>query len=165
MGLSSPQVDRTKLSDLNEYSRSHDVAAPGFLRLFHGSREFMVSQPWVARIKNILVGRIYPYQAAVFLFEILPRSKGIDRQLWVVWGDVPPAYLVLDRAKDPDGAVRAYMSEVRRWMSDARAGEFRHDTMPVSWPTDPPSLDTLESLLTDVFAPTDNPNEGVETDA
>ena len=52
---------------------------------------------------------------AVFLFRIEAERAEIDEWLWVVFGDVPPAYLVTDIAKSPSQALEAYVAEVSKW--------------------------------------------------
>jgi hypothetical protein len=51
---------------------------------------------------------------AVLLVKITPTREDVDEWLWVVVGDLPPAYLVADDAPGPAAALRAYISSVTR---------------------------------------------------
>lgn len=45
--------------------------------------------------------------------KIEPASSGVDQSLWIVYGDLPPAYLVTDAAPNPACALFEY-SRLRR---------------------------------------------------
>jgi hypothetical protein len=67
----------------------------------------------------------------VFLFRIEPALIGVDEMHWVIVGDLPPAYLVCDKAPDWREALRCYVFEMRRWVEAARAGSSLHGIIPV----------------------------------
>jgi hypothetical protein len=51
--------------------------------------------------------------------------------LWVVVGDLPPAYLVCDDAPTWQEALQSYCSEMTRWVEAVRAGTSLEDVIPV----------------------------------
>jgi hypothetical protein len=55
-------------------------------------------------IRETFFGDGYGGIVAVFLFRIERESADVDEWLWVVFGDVPPAYLVTDECKTPSEA-------------------------------------------------------------
>jgi hypothetical protein len=57
----------------------------------------------------------------VFLFAIEPAEAGVDDTLWIVVGDLPPAYLVCDKTPDWRGALHNYIYEMRRWIAAVRS--------------------------------------------
>lgn len=69
---------------------------------------------------------------AVCLFEIEPSGPDVDSWLWTVTGDLPRAYLVTDDAPNPDGALRGYVTEMRRWVAAAGSGGDLVDVIPVN---------------------------------
>lgn len=143
--------DRESVWDINEYSKTHDVGSAAFLKLFHCGREYLVAKPWVVRVTDILVGKIIGDRAGAFLYEIAPTSKKVDRLHWVICGDVPSAYLVLDKAKNPDEAIEQYCFQVRKWIEGVRAGQLLPNTMPIEWPQTIESAERLSKMLLDVF--------------
>jgi hypothetical protein len=67
----------------------------------------------------------------VLLFRIVPAREDVDEWLWVVVGDVPPAYLVTDDAPNPASALDGYIGEMERWVAAVRAGQPVDDLIPV----------------------------------
>lgn len=143
--------EREAVWDLNEYSKTHDVGSAAFLKLFHCGREYMTAKSWVVRVTQILVGKIIGDRVGVFLYEIAPASKKVDRLHWVICGDVPSAYLVLDKAKNPTEAIEQYCIQVRKWIEGVRSGQLLPDTMPIEWPQSIPSAERLSKMLDEVF--------------
>lgn len=71
----------------------------------------------------------------VFLCYIEPEAhENVDEWLWVVVGDVPPAYLVTDDAPTSTGALEAYIVEMQTWVAAVNAGKSVDDLIPVSVP-------------------------------
>ena len=84
---------------------------------------------------------------AVFLFHIEPNRPGIDEWLWVVVGDLPSAYLVLDNANCPSEALEGYLEEMFRWVELAKQGRSSKKVIPVNAPANPEFAQMLESRL------------------
>jgi hypothetical protein len=57
--------------------------------------------------------------AAAFLFEVVPASASADQLLWVIVGNLPPAYLVVDD---------------ETWIDAVDQGGSAHDCVPVIIP-------------------------------
>ena len=70
----------------------------------------------------------------VFLFKIIPVSPNVDEWLWVIVGDIPPAYIVTDFAQNPTSALRCYIAEMRRWVLAAERGASLSGIIPVNAP-------------------------------
>jgi hypothetical protein len=68
----------------------------------------------------------------VFLFRIESSCPGVDDRLWVVVGDLPPAYLVHHDTPTWQDAVTAYIREMERWVAAVRTGKALHDIIPVA---------------------------------
>lgn len=80
---------------------------------------------------------------AVFLFEIVPASDDVDRWLWVVVGDIPPAYLVTDAARTAAAALIEYLSQMQGWVSAVEARKPVDELIPVNLS---PTLENASSL-------------------
>src|SRR5437763_5201194 len=70
---------------------------------------------WCESIAESYLGIGIGGVVAVFLFRIVPRRNAIDEWLWVVVGDLPPAYLVTDDNPTPRAALEAYVEEMNAW--------------------------------------------------
>jgi hypothetical protein len=98
---------------------------------------FMNSFDWCRRISEEYFGFGVGKVIAVFLFKIVPRSPDIDKWLWVIVGDLPPAYLVTDNSPDPVSALESYISEMEKWVRAALNSQAVDHLIPVNVePTD-----------------------------
>jgi len=74
-----------------------------------GAENFIRCFSWCREIREAYFGDGYGGIVAVFLFRIESSRTDVDEWLWVVFGDVPPAYLVTDLAKIPSQALIVYL--------------------------------------------------------
>src|ERR1700731_2936765 len=79
-----------------------------------GAENYLRCFPWCKNIREIYFGDGYGGIVAVFLFRIEPSRRDVDQWLWVVFGDVPPAYLVVDARKTPSQALEGYIEEISK---------------------------------------------------
>ena len=89
------------------------------------------------------VGKVF----ALFLFKIIPATAEIDEWLWVVTGDVPQAYLVLDESNSPAEAFETYLDLMTKWVDLAREGRSSPDLPPTGVPPTPESATDLAQRL------------------
>jgi hypothetical protein len=57
---------------------------------------------------------------AVYFFHIQPSRQGINPWIWIMVGDIPPAYLPLDDCSSPAEAFRTYIRGMSKWVEFAR---------------------------------------------
>jgi hypothetical protein len=84
---------------------------------------------------------------AVFLLRIVPAHEGVDELLWVVTGDLPPAYIVTEGNPTAIDALAAYVDEMSMWVRAARRGDSLDDLIPVNVPPTPENAENLERRL------------------
>jgi hypothetical protein len=111
------------------------------------ARTFVTSFRWCRCLKKISFGLGVGGIVAVFLAKIEPAEADVDDELWVVVGDVPPAYLVTEESPDPKAALRAYIAEMRRWIRAVRAGRSTRELIPVNAPATREMAKRLEIRL------------------
>ena len=70
------------------------------------AKSFLLSQNWCKEIRAGYLAYGVDGVLGVFFFEIIPARPNVDNQLWVITGDVPPAYLVCDNAPSPSSALK-----------------------------------------------------------
>ena len=112
-----------------------------------GARNYIQSFPWCKRIRETCFGDGHGGIVALFLFRIEPSRPGVDEWLWVIYGDVPPAYLVTDISKTPSQALEAYIAEMSKWVRLAKQGRASKDVIPVNVPATPENAVNLEGRL------------------
>lgn len=112
-----------------------------------GATKYLRSFSWCKKIRSTYFGDGYGGIVGLFLFHIEPSRDGVDEWLWVVFGDVPPAYLVIDHAKTPSQALEYYIAEVSVWVELAKQGRSSKDAIPVNLPTKPENAARVVSKL------------------
>lgn len=119
---------------LNEMLRE----AKAFVSNFRWSRSIVESF-----VSEVAIGGV----VAVFLLRIEPASPEVDAQLWVIVGDLPPAYLVTDQAPNGEAALRLYIGEMRRWVDAVKNHLELENVIPVEARPTAENADALEKRL------------------
>jgi hypothetical protein len=89
------------------------------------------------------VGKVF----SILLFEIVASRVGIDKWPWVVIGDIPPIYLVLDDCKSPADVLDQYTGLMEQWIELARQGRSSDDLPPTGAEPTPEWAAELEGRL------------------
>jgi len=111
------------------------------------AKDYLLSQKWCLGIGEMYFGAGLGDVVAVFLVAIDPVPTDVDEWLWVVVGDLPPAYLVLDDCPTPIEAVQTYISLMQDWVDLARDGVSSVDVIPVVVPATPENAELLQVRL------------------
>ncbi len=130
------------LSDLRRCPLSGDLtdledAAINYIRSF----------AWSGELLEMYDGFQEPGILGVFLVHLRPAQPQVDEWLWVVVGDLPPAYLVADDNPTVAQAVTGYADEMQRWADAASAGAPVDNLIPVNVPPTKEFADMLSSRL------------------
>lgn len=108
---------------------------------------YLQSFSWCASVKRLYFGKGVGGVVAVFLAEITPAKAGVDDWLWVVVGDLPPAYFVTD-LKTPLEVVEAYIDHRTTWVNCVLGTHpLGEDVMPVNIPATPENAKLLSTRL------------------
>jgi hypothetical protein len=68
---------------------------------------------WVRRLESAVLVYGIPGILVVCDMKILPISKGVDKALWVISGDIPSLYLVKDDAENYEEAISLYCEVIQ----------------------------------------------------
>ena len=140
-------VDTSRLAPIDQ-TLGDDLEDTALLRtLAVESREFIESFDWCGKVERGWFGFGVGGIVGVFLFEIQPTMPHIDRVLWVIVGDLPPAYLVVDQSPTPYAALTTYVGLMQDWIDAVRAGNALDECIPVNAPPTPEYADLLQSRL------------------
>ena len=121
-----------------------------------GAENYLRCFPWCKRIREIYYGDGYGGIVAVFLSRIESSRSNVDEWLWVIFGDLPPAYLVTDSCKSPSEALDRYVHEMSKWVQLAREARSSNDVIPVYVPASPENAADVErrmKFLQEVIVP------------
>lgn len=98
-------------------------------------------------IRNAYLGIGIAKILGVFLFEIIPAREEVDDKVWVIVGDLPPAYITAEDASNPATALDSYIGAMEDWVEAAKAGRSVEELIPVNVPPTPENAAQLESRL------------------
>lgn len=92
---------------------------------------FLQWHHWCKKILHGYLDRGWAGMVAVFYFEIETASASADETLWVIVGDIPPAYI--DTYNCPNGvaALNGYVDAMQEWVDLVNAGQPLQDVIPV----------------------------------
>lgn len=141
------QIDVSRFTPVDSMRGEDDSETREFQRLHREAEDFLGSFAWCGGIKSARFGFGVSNVVAVFLFKIRMLRPDVDELLWVVVGDVPPAYLVTDDAPDPAAALRAYIREMWRWVEAVRSGTAVTDLISVNAPPTSGNAEDLANRL------------------
>ncbi len=117
---------------------------------------FLQDFNWCKSIRESYFGDGYGGIVAIFLFRIDPIGPEIDEWLWVIVGDIPPAYLVIDKSNTPSLALEGYIEEMSKWVQLAKKGKSSKKVIPVNVPATPDNAKLLEerlNIFTEILVP------------
>jgi hypothetical protein len=104
---------------------------------------FICGQDWCEHVDRQYLAYGVGGVVAVFFFQITPSAKDVDSCLWVIVGDLPPAYLVVDDSPTAADALDGYCSLMMEWVEAVEAGESVDELIPVNAS---PTIENAEQL-------------------
>ncbi len=137
-GPSEPERDMTPLASIRHR---------GVRKLAREAVQFLESQSWCGGVTTGELGFAVAGVIGVFRLVHKPTREGVDAVLWVVVGDLPSAYVVLDNAPDWQEALACYVQEMGAWVAAVRAGKPLGDIIPVGVEPTPEHADMLATRL------------------
>jgi hypothetical protein len=111
---------------------------------------FIRSFSWCSSVLESYFGDGIGGIFAIFFFRIRPSRPDVDPWIWIMVGDVPPAYLSLRDAKSLAIAYRTYIDGMSKWVELARksqVGTPRDGVPPVNIPSTPEWAERVNQKL------------------
>ncbi|WP_440534604.1 hypothetical protein [Variovorax sp. YR566] len=128
-------IDFSKLFSWDKYflnAGSLDPDSELIKKLHEEARTFLEYYTWCGRITEQYVGLMYPGIVGVFLFRIEPTRQDVDEWIWVIVGDLPPAYITCEESPNPATALDAYVGAMQEWVEAAEQGGPIDQLIPVN---------------------------------
>jgi len=122
--------------------RGADVPA-----LAAAAERFLAGQRWCARVLRVTPVFAVAGVLGVFRCSLVPSDPAADVMVWVVVGDLPPAYLAHEPGDSWQDALRGYAEEMGEWVSAVGTGASVDDLIPVNVPATREYADMLASRL------------------
>ncbi|RVD55724.1 hypothetical protein EN794_051220 [Mesorhizobium sp. M00.F.Ca.ET.151.01.1.1] len=111
------------------------------------ARQYLRSYNWGKNIKAEYLGYGAEGIVYIFLFEILPGRPDVPQWIWVIVGDVPPAYMPGDDVQTPYEVLDGYIGAMEDWVEAARQGKSVAKLIPVNVDANPANAEMLASRL------------------
>ena len=108
-------VDLSRLTPVDQMRGDDDEDTALLKGMYEEAASYLRGFKWCRRIAEAYFGLGIGGVVAVFLFRIEGPPE-VDQWLWVVVGDLPPAYLVTDDAPTPAVALEVYCSLMADWV-------------------------------------------------
>jgi hypothetical protein len=124
--------DFSKVTAAADYIGEDETDHALIQEMLETARRFLEDFRWCRRVRETFVGQAIGGVVGVFLFRIEPAGQGIDEWLWVIVGDLPPAYLVTDDSRTPAEALKTYIELVEEWVEAVQHGRPVDKLIPVA---------------------------------
>ena len=124
-------VDLSKLVPIDKLEGEDWQETEELKALAEQAEEFLRQHEWAGNVLRQYAGPNVAGVVGVFLFRLDPAAAVVDEWLWVIVGDLPPAYLVTDNAPDGASALEVYVEAMQEWVDAVGRGESVEDLIPV----------------------------------
>jgi hypothetical protein len=112
------------------------------------ARAYLGSFAWCRAIDECYIGDIaVGGVVAVTLFKIAPDRPGVDEWVWVIVGDLPPAYITTEEAPNAACALDGYIGAMQAWVEAVKTDRSVEDLIPVQTASGEASLDPTPEVV------------------
>lgn len=140
-------VDFQKVVEWKKYFQAQVEGKEEMETMRQEAKDFLEFYDWCGDILETYIGMLYLGVVGVFLFKIASTRKDVDEWIWVIVGDLPPAYLTVDECPNPATALDGYVGAMLEWVEVARNGNSVADLIPVNVPATKENADILKTRL------------------
>lgn len=124
-------IDTSLMQDIDNFVDIEDCKFCIF-KIAEMAKNYINSFSWSGSIQKAYLAEGYNGILCVFFFKINPVKSDIDKNLWVICGDIPSAYIVTDEAPNSTKALEMYIYEMRKWVHAVIDEESIDDLIPVN---------------------------------
>ena len=117
---------------IQEMQGDDQEATEMLIKLSHEADNFITSYRWCPIIKEKFFGFGVGYIVAVFLYHFDSMINQTDDWLWVIVGDIPSVYLVIDEASSPKEALERYCELMEDWANNIMSDTTIENCFPVA---------------------------------
>jgi hypothetical protein len=140
-------IDFSKVIPESKITGDDQEEAIELSNMLREAKAYILSFDWCRDIEEAYLGIGFSGIISIFLFKLCPAKAKVDEWLWVVVGDVPPAYISVINAPNPATALDAYIGAMEDWVKAVRAGDSVDSLIPVNVPPNLEWANKLESRL------------------
>lgn len=124
-----------------------DIEHPEVRELAREAQAFVESFSWCERVTACRLAFAIAGVVGIFRVDFVAAGAGADPTVWVVVGDLPPAYLGFEEGDSWQDALAGYVDEMQGWVDAVRTGGSFDEVIPVDAPRTAANADALASRL------------------
>ncbi len=102
---------------------------------------YLLSYEWCSEVVDGWLAISWGYILGVFLYKIKSKYPEVDEYVWMVVGDIPPAYIDIESANNPEEALRSYVGIMGDWVAAVESNKSVEECYPIEVPA------TIENAL------------------
>lgn len=142
-------IDTSKMIPIQDISSAADIEhRDEVIELAERAQAYIGSMSWCKEIVNGWLDYACGYIAGVFYFQILPAYPDVPSDIWVIVGDLPPAYMEAELCSNGCEAMELYIDGAQEWVDRVLEGRTIDDTvMPVNVPPEKKWAEELQGRL------------------
>lgn len=127
-------IDTTHMINIEDIPNHNLDNIDELIALSREALIFINSQQWCKRIIHGKLERGWGYVIAVFFFIIEPAYDNIPNHIWVIVGDLPPAYIDVETNSNGVYAIDSYVMEMQKWIDSVMNSKSVEELIPVNVP-------------------------------
>jgi len=141
------KVNLSKVTPIAKMYGESKKETSGLYQMAEEASDYLKKFNWHNGIIESYLGIGIPNIIGVFLFKVKPAKPEVDEWVWVVVGDLPPAYITAEQSPNPAAALDAYIGAMAEWVTAVKAGNSTEKLIPVNAPPTIENAKLLESRL------------------
>ena len=126
-----PQVDLATVTPIGTIAADTSEETAALRGMVSRAASYLASFRWCPLITETYLGYGVADVVALCLFRVAIPVGGTDDWFWVVEGDLPSAYFVVEQAPSPAPALRVYCDLMEGWANAVLASRPLLDVFPV----------------------------------
>lgn len=117
-------------------------------KLAEMATEYLKAQTWCEQILKQFYCATWNDLFGIFYFEIAPSTINVDKNVWIVVGDVPPAYIDIESAQNECEVIESYIYIMRNWVDAVENNGNIANCFPINVPPTREFSEMLKIRLT-----------------
>jgi hypothetical protein len=93
--------------------------------------QFLTRHSWCLSVRHSYLCELWEGILAILYFEIEPASTDIDDSVWIIAGDISPAYIDVAICQTVRDALEAYIDVLQDWIDAVLKEESVSEMMPL----------------------------------
>ncbi len=124
-------IEQSKsLDNINSLS-SDNTEDEAIITLEKEAKEYLLSHNWCDEILDGWLAVSFEDILCIFLYHIRSSNINVDEYVWMVVGDIPPAYIDIESADNAKNVLKEYVDLMSDWVSCVENGDSIDECYPV----------------------------------